>query len=96
MELLWYSVNIPLNQILYGPPEREETYNFVLEAAKIITGNEFISYDDAFIRFSMRTLNNQTRLHTFHRNYSYRNFSLDIRLTLKTMVVLTSLKKDVK
>ncbi|GAL74310.1 McrB GTPase subunit of restriction endonuclease [Nonlabens ulvanivorans] len=37
----------PLNQIFYGPPGTGKTYHTILEAAKIITNNESISYKEA-------------------------------------------------
>src|SRR5690606_26636610 len=37
----------PINQIFYGPPGTGKTYNTILEAAKIITEDERVSYDTA-------------------------------------------------
>lgn len=68
----------PLNQILYGPPGTGKTYNTVLEAAKIVTGNETINYDEALQVFN-ENLNNQIEFITFHQNYSYEDFIQGLR-----------------
>lgn len=68
----------PLNQILYGPPGTGKTYNTVLEAAKIVTGNETINYDEALQVFN-ENLNSQIEFITFHQNYSYEDFIQGLR-----------------
>lgn len=68
----------PLNQILYGPPGTGKTFNTVLEAAKIVTGNENIIYNDA-LRVFNENLNNQIEFITFHQNYSYEDFIQGLR-----------------
>jgi 5-methylcytosine-specific restriction endonuclease McrBC GTP-binding regulatory subunit McrB len=83
----------PLNQILYGPPGTGKTYNTVLEAAKIVTGNENISYDDALKVFN-ENLNNQIEFITFHQNYSYEDFIQGIRPDTDNGKELSFEKKD--
>jgi 5-methylcytosine-specific restriction protein B len=83
----------PLNQILYGPPGTGKTYNTVLEAAKIVTGNESISYDDALKVFN-DNLNNQIEFITFHQNYSYEDFIQGLRPDTENGDALTFEKKD--
>lgn len=83
----------PLNQILYGPPGTGKTYNTVLEAAKIITGNEAISYDEALKRFN-DNLGTQIEFITFHQNYSYEDFIQGIRPDTENGKELTFEKKD--
>jgi hypothetical protein len=86
-------INIPLNQILYGPPGTGKTYNTVLEAAKIVTGNEAISYDDALKIFN-DNLGNQIEFITFHQNYSYEDFIQGIRPDTENGKELTFEKQD--
>jgi hypothetical protein len=83
----------PLNQILYGPPGTGKTYNTVLEAAKIVTGNEAISYDEALDIFNTN-LGNQIEFITFHQNYSYEDFIQGIRPDTENGDALTFEKKD--
>jgi hypothetical protein len=85
--------NFPLNQILYGPPGTGKTYNTVLKAAQIITGNETISYDDALVEFNNK-LGNQIEFITFHQNYSYEDFIQGIRPDTENGKELTFEKKD--
>lgn len=83
----------PLNQILYGPPGTGKTYNTVLEAAKIVTGNEHISYDDALKVFKTN-LDNQIEFITFHQNYSYEDFIQGLRPDTENGKDLSFEKKD--
>ena len=86
-------IDMPLNQILYGPPGTGKTYNTVLEAAKIVTGNETISYDEALKIFN-DNLGNEIEFITFHQNYSYEDFIQGIRPDTENGSVLTFEKKD--
>jgi hypothetical protein len=83
----------PLNQILYGPPGTGKTYNTVLEAAKIITGNALISYGEALEEFNKK-LGNQIEFITFHQNYSYEDFIQGIRPDTENGKELSFEKKD--
>ncbi|MGO4819584.1 McrB family protein [Flavobacterium sp. W22_SRS_FP1] len=83
----------PLNQILYGPPGTGKTYNTILEAAKILTGNENIDYTDALKVFN-DNLNNQIEFITFHQNYSYEDFIQGIRPDTENGKELSFEKKD--
>ena len=83
----------PLNQILYGPPGTGKTYNTVLEAAKIITNNETISYDAALKVFK-DNLDGQIEFITFHQNYSYEDFIQGLRPDTENGSALTFEKKD--
>jgi hypothetical protein len=85
--------NFPINQILYGPPGTGKTYNTVLEAAKIIAGNENISYSEALQVFN-DNLNNQIEFITFHQNYSYEDFIQGIRPDTENGKELSFEKKD--
>lgn len=82
-----------LNQILYGPPGTGKTYHTVLEAAKIVTGNETISYDGALQVFN-ENLNNQIEFITFHQNYSYEDFIQGLRPDTENGKDLSFEKKD--
>lgn len=86
-------IDMPLNQILYGPPGTGKTYNTVLEAAKIVTGNEAITYDDALKIFN-DYLGNQIEFITFHQNYSYEDFIQGIRPDTENGKELTFEKKE--
>lgn len=83
----------PLNQILYGPPGTGKTYNTVLEAAKIITGNEAIGYAEALKVFNAN-LGQQIEFITFHQNYSYEDFIQGLRPDTENGSALTFEKKD--
>jgi 5-methylcytosine-specific restriction enzyme B len=83
----------PINQILYGPPGTGKTYNTILEAAKIVIGNENISYEDALKVFN-DNLHNQIEFITFHQNYSYEDFIQGLRPDTENGSALTFEKKD--
>jgi hypothetical protein len=85
--------DFPLNQILYGPPGTGKTYNTVLEAAKIITGNENIPYEEALKEFKAN-LDHQIEFITFHQNYSYEDFIQGLRPDTENGSALTFEKKD--
>ncbi len=87
------NITFPKNQILYGPPGTGKTYNTVLEAAKIVTANNEISYDEALIVFN-NNLGSQIEFITFHQNYSYEDFIQGIRPDTENGKELTFEKKD--
>lgn len=70
--------NPSLNQIFYGPPGTGKTYHTILEAAKIITRDELITYDDALGLFN-EELGQRIEFITFHQNYSYEDFIQGLR-----------------
>lgn len=86
-------IDMPLNQILYGPPGTGKTYNTVLEAAKIVTCNIAISYDEALKIFN-ENLGIQIEFITFHQNYSYEDFIQGLRPDTENGSALTFEKKD--
>lgn len=83
----------PLNQILYGPPGTGKTYHTVLEAAKIVTNNKDITYEDALQVFNNQ-LGKQIAFITFHQNYSYEDFIQGLRPDTETNGDLSFYKKD--
>lgn len=85
--------SFPLNQILYGPPGTGKTYHTVLEAAKIVTGNETINYQEALEVFKSN-LDSQIEFITFHQNYSYEDFIQGLRPDTENGSALTFEKKD--
>jgi hypothetical protein len=93
MEKALSESKFPLNQILYGPPGTGKTYNTVLEAAKIITGNELIAYEEA-LRVFKANLDHQIEFITFHQNYSYEDFIQGLRPDTENGSALTFEKKD--
>lgn len=73
----------PLNTILYGPPGTGKTYNTVVKAAAIITGDNFEDpgkYKEAK-KLVKHHLDNQDQVEfvTFHQNYSYEDFVAGLR-----------------
>lgn len=87
------SLDKPLNQILYGPPGTGKTYHTILEAAKILTGNEKIVFEEALNVFNTN-LHNQIEFITFHQNYSYEDFIQGLRPDTENGNALTFEKKD--
>lgn len=83
----------PLNQIFYGPPGTGKTYHTILEAAKIITGNEAIDYDSALNKFN-ENLGDQIEFITFHQNYSYEDFIQGLRPDTEASGELSFFKND--
>ena len=81
------------NVAMFGPPGTGKTYNTVLEAAKIVTGNESISYDEALKVFN-DNLHNQIEFITFHQNYSYEDFIQGLRPDTENGNSLTFEKKE--
>lgn len=86
-------INSPLNQILYGPPGTGKTYNTVLEAAKIVIGNEPSSFKEAQDAFN-KNLGDRIEFITFHQNYSYEDFIQGLRPDTEEQGNLTFFKKD--
>ncbi|WAC02264.1 AAA family ATPase [Lacinutrix neustonica] len=85
--------NAPLNQIFYGPPGTGKTYNTILEAAKIITQDETITYTDSQITFNEH-LGKQIEFITFHQNYSYEDFIQGLRPDTESNGELSFFKSD--
>lgn len=86
-------IKYPLNQILYGPPGTGKTYHTVLEAARIVTNNKDITYEDALQVFNNQ-LGKQIAFITFHQNYSYEDFIQGLRPDTETNGDLSFYKKD--
>ncbi|WP_370671519.1 hypothetical protein KCTC52924_01120 [Arenibacter antarcticus] len=84
---------ISLNQIFYGPPGTGKTYNTILEAAKIITQDEYINYDDAQKVFNNH-LGGRIEFITFHQNYSYEDFIQGLRPDTEASGELSFFKSD--
>ena len=85
--------NPSLNQIFYGPPGTGKTYNTILEAAKIITQDETINYDDAQKTFN-NNLGAKIEFITFHQNYSYEDFIQGLRPDTEENGELSFFKSD--
>jgi hypothetical protein len=71
----------PLNLILYGPPGTGKTYNTIIKAAEIITGQEYDTpekYNIAKEVFKQK-LYDQVEFITFHQNYTYEDFLAGLR-----------------
>ncbi|TYB78108.1 AAA domain-containing protein [Bizionia saleffrena] len=87
------SYKAPLNQIFYGPPGTGKTYNTILEAAKIITQDETISYEAALGIFN-KHLGGRIEFITFHQNYSYEDFIQGLRPDTELSGELSFFKSD--
>lgn len=89
-----------LNIILYGPPGTGKTYNTILRAAQISTGNFNINYEDAKIEFksqlekSKDDPDKQIEFITFHQNYSYEDFIQGLRPDVEVSGGLSFKKED--
>lgn len=89
-----------LNTILYGPPGTGKTYNTILRAAQISTGNFNINYEDAKIEFksqlekSKDDPDKQIEFITFHQNYSYEDFIQGLRPDVEDKGGLSFKKED--
>ncbi len=88
-----FKVNAPLNQILYGPPGTGKTYNTIIKAVEIITGQVPSSYRDAVDIFN-KNLYKQIEFITFHQNYSYEDFIQGLRPDTDNGKELSFEKKD--
>ncbi|TNE35064.1 hypothetical protein EP342_02145, partial [bacterium] len=95
-----HNPNLPLNIILYGPPGTGKTYNTILRAAQISTGNFNINYEDAKIEFksqlekSKDDPDKQIEFITFHQNYSYEDFIQGLRPDVEVSGGLSFKKED--
>lgn len=81
------NMNIPLNQILYGPPGGGKTYNTVLKAMSIIDNTEYKDvpeeqYSALKTRFDELKQAGQIEFVTFHQSYSYEEFVEGIKPNL--------------
>jgi hypothetical protein len=95
-------LNIPLNQILFGPPGTGKTYNTVIKAMEIIDPAlieqyraKSISYDDVKKEFEKAKDNHQIEFVTFHQSYAYEEFVEGIKPDLTTEDLKYVLKKGI-
>ncbi|MEO6453307.1 MAG: AAA family ATPase [Ginsengibacter sp.] len=74
-------INRPLNTILYGPPGTGKTYNSIVKAAEIITGEQYETKERYEIakQFFRNESGKQVEFVTFHQNYSYEDFVAGLR-----------------
>lgn len=71
-------INPTLNTILYGPPGTGKTYNTLIHAAKIISENDNLTFEEAQRIFN-ENLGDRIEFITFHQNFSYEDFIQGIR-----------------
>lgn len=71
-------INMPLNQILFGPPGTGKTYNSIDRAVAIATGSSSDHQSNKEIFDELRK-QGQIEFITFHQNYSYEDFMIGIR-----------------
>lgn len=67
------------NTILYGPPGTGKTYNTLLKAAEIITGESYKDRYNEARELYKKLLGSQIEFITFHQNYSYEDFVAGLR-----------------
>jgi hypothetical protein len=84
----------PINLILYGPPGTGKTYNTILRAAQIVTGNPTLnSFTEAKHIFNQE-LHRRIEFITFHQNYSYEDFVQGLRPDVQNTGSLSFTKSD--
>lgn len=71
-------INMPLNQILFGPPGTGKTYNSIDKAVEIVTGIKY-NHEVSKDIFDKLKKEGQIEFVTFHQNYSYEDFMVGIR-----------------
>lgn len=69
------SKNVPLNQLLFGPPGTGKTYNTVSKALEILRGNiQYKSRQEEKMAFNEFVKKGQIVFTTFHQSMSYEDF----------------------
>ncbi|MCB0463875.1 MAG: AAA family ATPase [Flavobacteriaceae bacterium] len=70
------NIDLPLNQILFGPPGTGKTYHTVNKAIGIVNPNFDLNQDRPFIKAEFDKLYNEGRIlfTTFHQSMSYEDF----------------------
>ncbi len=74
-------LELPLNQILFGPPGTGKTYNSIDKSVEIVTPDRFIFDNHAINKtvFDDLRKTGQIEFVTFHQNYSYEDFIVGIK-----------------
>ncbi|EAJ8157274.1 AAA family ATPase [Campylobacter jejuni] len=72
-KMLIENQNIPLNQILYGPPGAGKTYHTIDKALEIL-GENLENRDEKKAKFDEYVKNGQIVFTTFHQSYGYEEF----------------------
>ncbi|EAJ8451512.1 AAA domain-containing protein [Campylobacter jejuni] len=72
-KILIENQNIPLNQILYGPPGIGKTYHTIDKALEIL-GENLENRDEKKAKFDEYVKNGQIVFTTFHQSYGYEEF----------------------
>lgn len=75
--ILKNQINMPLNQILFGPPGTGKTYNSIDRAVAIATGSSY-DHKSNKEKFDELRKKGQIEFITFHQNYSYEDFMIGI------------------
>lgn len=71
-------IGYPLNVIFYGPPGTGKTYNTIIRAAEIVSGEKGLKFDEA-LKIYNNNLHDTIEFITFHQNYSYEDFIQGLR-----------------
>ncbi len=70
-------INMPLNQILFGPPGTGKTYNTIIKSLQILS-IDYTDYDDALDKFQQE-LGNRIEFVSMHQSFSYEDFVQGLR-----------------
>lgn len=90
-----FSTFIPLNQILYGPPDTGKTYHTVDKALEIL-GENLESRDEKKAKFDEYVRKGQIVFATFHQSYGYEEFVEGIKPRIDSKEYSKEIEYEIK